>query len=83
VTAPAGGLAGAITMAESLILRLTGALAVSGGMDESVTVTEMGYVPAVAGVPDNCPEAVNDRPGGSEVDAVQLSGGVPPEAVNV
>jgi len=70
-------------IAESVTWKLTGVLAVRGGMDESVTVTEMGYVPAVAGVPDNCPEAFNDRPGGREPDADQLSGGVPPEAPNV
>jgi hypothetical protein len=72
-----------MTIVESLTFRLTGALAVSGGMDESVTVTEMGYVPAVAGLPDSCPDALRVRPGGSGPDSVQLKGGAPPEAVNV
>jgi hypothetical protein len=34
-----------MTMEESLILTLTGALAVSGDVYESVTVTENAYVP--------------------------------------
>jgi hypothetical protein len=55
---------------------------VCAGIDESLTVTEMAYVPAVAGTPDSCPEALSVKPGGSEP-AVQLKGGVPPEAVNV
>jgi hypothetical protein len=66
-----------------LILRLTDAFVVRGGADESLTMTEKAYVPAVAGMPDNCPEVLSDRPGGEEVDTVQLSGGVPPEAVKV
>lgn len=70
-------------MVESLILRLTDALAVSDGMEESVTVTEMGYVPAVAGVPDNCPETLSVRPGGKGPDSFQFKGAVPPDAVNV
>jgi hypothetical protein len=63
--------------------RLTDVLAVSGGIDESVTVIEMGYVPAVAGEPDNCPDVLNARPGGRGPDSVQLSGGAPPDARNV
>jgi hypothetical protein len=51
-------------------------------MDESVTVTEKGYVPAVAGIPESCPEALSVRPGGKGPDSIQLKGGVPPEAVN-
>jgi hypothetical protein len=39
---PVAGVAGSESViAESAILRLTGALAVSGGMEESVTVSEM------------------------------------------
>jgi hypothetical protein len=82
VTVPAGGLTGAISIVESLILRVTDALDVSVGIDESLTVTEMVYVPAVAGTPDSCPEALSVKPGGSDP-AVQLKGAVPPEAVNV
>jgi hypothetical protein len=52
-------------------------------MDESVTMTEMGYVPAVAGIPDNFPEALSIRPGGKGPDSFQLKGGVPPEALKV
>jgi hypothetical protein len=52
-------------------------------MDESVTLTDMGYVPAVAGMPDSWPEALSVKPGGREPDSVQLKGGIPPEAVNV
>jgi len=80
---PLGGVAGVITIEESLISTLTAILAVRGGMDESVAVTVMGYVPAFAGVPDSCPEALIVRPGGREPDSLQLNGGVPPEAVNV
>jgi hypothetical protein len=83
VTVPVGGLAGAITIAESPTWRLTWVLALSGGIDESVAVTKMGYVPAFAGVPDNCPEALSVRPGGREPDSLQPNGGVPPEAVKV
>ena len=54
-----------------------------GGIEESVTPTVIGYVPAVAGTPDNCPEALNSSPGGSGPDSLQVMGGVPPEAVNV
>ena len=82
-TVPVGGAAFATTSADSLILRLTCALAMSGGMDESVTVIDITYVPAVDGVPDNPPEACNIRPGGREPDSLQFNGGVPPEAVNV
>jgi hypothetical protein len=39
---PLGGVAGAIAIEESLILRLTALLTVTGGIDESVTVTEKG-----------------------------------------
>jgi hypothetical protein len=70
-------------MFESLISRLTGTLALSGGMDESVTVTEIGYFPAVAGLPVSCPLGLNARPGGREPVSVQLRGGEPPEARNV
>jgi hypothetical protein len=63
--------------------RLTATLAVRVGIEESVTVTVMGYVPAVTGLPDNCPEALSSSPGGSGPDSLQLKGGVPPEAVNV
>jgi hypothetical protein len=52
-------------------------------MVESVTVTEMGYVPALAGLPDSRPEALSIRPGGKEPDSLQLKGSIPPEAVNV
>jgi hypothetical protein len=83
VTVPVGGEAGAITIAESLTVRLSGALAERGGMDESVTVTEMGYVPAVTGLPDSCPDALSVRPGGTGPDSLQVKGGVPPEAVKV
>lgn len=83
VTVPAGGVAGAMTIEESLIFRLTGAVAVSGGTDESLTVTEMAYVLAVAGVPESCPEALSVRPGGRELDAFQVKGGAPPEARKV
>jgi hypothetical protein len=83
VTLPVGGLADAMTIADSLIWRLTDSLAASGGMEESVTVTETGYVPAAAGVPNNSPEALSVRPGGREPDSLQRKGGVPPEAVNV
>ena len=82
-TVPLGGVAAAIKIEESLIFRLTAVLAVRGGMDESVAVTVMGYVPAVLGVPDNCPEALSVSPGGREPDSLQLNGGFPPEAVNV
>ena len=82
-TVAAGGVAGAMTIKESLIVRLTGAVAVSGGMEESLTVIEMEYVLAVAGVPDSCPEALNVRPGGREPDAFQLKGAAPPEAIKV
>lgn len=58
------------------LLRCARVLALSGGMDESGTVSEMGYVPAVAGAPDNCPDVLRPRPGGSDPDSVQLSGGV-------
>jgi hypothetical protein len=70
-------------IAESVTWRLTGVLAVRGGMDESVTVTEKGYVPAVAGIPESCPKALSVMPGGREPDSFQLRGGVPPEAANV
>ena len=83
MTVPAGGLAGAMTIAESLTWRVISVLAVSGGIDESVALIETEYVPAVAGVPDNNPAALSVRPGGSEPDSLQLNGGVPPEAVNV
>jgi hypothetical protein len=52
-------------------------------MDESVTVTVKWYVPAVAAIPESCPEALIVRLGGREPVSVQLRGGVPPEAVNV
>jgi hypothetical protein len=80
VSVPAGGLAGAITIAESMTWRLTATLDVRP--EESVTPTMMGYVPAVAGLPDNCPEVLSSSPGGSP-DALQLKGGVPPDAINV
>jgi hypothetical protein len=83
VTVPVGGVGGAITIAESLILRPTDVFAVRGGTDESETLTEKAYVPAVVGLPDNWPEALKARPGGSEPDSVQLKGGDPPEAANV
>jgi hypothetical protein len=70
------------TIAESLIVRLTDVLTVCGCEDESVAVTEMVYVPAVTGVPDNCPEGSNPKPGGKLPDSVQLIGGVPPDARN-
>jgi hypothetical protein len=68
---------------ESLTFKLTGTLAARGGMDESVTVTEKGYVPAVAGIPESCPETLSVRPGGKGPDSLQLNGGAPPEAVNM
>jgi len=68
---------------ESVTWRLTGVLAVRGGMDESVTVTEKGYVPAVAAIPESFPEALSVIPGGKGPDSFQLKGGVPPEAANV
>jgi hypothetical protein len=80
---PVGGAAGVITIAESLILRPTDVFAVRGGIDESDTLTEKAYVPAVVGWPDNWPEALKASPGGREPDSVQLNGGVPPEAANV
>ena len=81
---PAGGLAGAITIAESLIVTLSCALlVVRGGLEESVTVTVKAYVPAVAGTPDSWPEALSVKPDGREPDSLQLKGCVPPEAVNV
>jgi hypothetical protein len=40
-------------IAESLTLKLTGTLVVSGGMDESLTMTEKPYVPPVAGMPES------------------------------
>lgn len=83
VTVPVGGVAGAITIAESLILRPTDVFAVRGGMDESDTLTEKPYVPAVVGLPDNWPEALKARPGGREPVSVQLKGGAPPEASKV
>jgi len=58
-------------------------LVVRGGIDESMTVIEKGYVPAVAGTPDSSPAALSVKPGGREPDSVQLNGGTPPEAVNV
>jgi hypothetical protein len=64
------------TIAESLIVRLTDELTVCGCEDESVAVT------AVTGVPDNCPEGSNPKPGGKLPDSVQLIGGVPPDARN-
>jgi hypothetical protein len=82
LTVPGGGAAVASTIGESLTTRLTEALPVSGGVDESVPVTEKGYVPAVTGVPDSCPEALSVRPGGKGPDSFQLTGGVPPEAMN-
>ena len=82
VTVPAGGVAGAMTIEESLIFRLTGAVAVSGGTDESLTVTEMAYVLAVAGVPESCPEALSVRPVARGPASDQTSGGTPSLAVN-
>jgi hypothetical protein len=82
LTVPGGGAAVASTIGESLMTRLTEALPVSGGVDESVPVTEKGYVPAVTGVPDSCPEALSVRPGGKGPVSFQLTGGVPPEAMN-
>lgn len=84
LTIPAGGLGEAATMiGVSLILRLTCARALSGGIDESVPVTEKGYAPAVTGVPDSRPEALRPRPGGSGPDSVHFIGGVPPVAAKV
>ena len=81
---PEGGVGeAAITMLESLMSRFTGALSLSGGMDESVTVTEIRYVPAVAGVPESWPEGLKARPGGRAPVSLQLRGGVPPEALKV
>jgi hypothetical protein len=80
---PAGRLTGAITMSESLIWTLTCVLEVSGGIDESVTVTVIGYAPAVPGLPESCPDTLNVRPGGRGPDSVQLKGAVPPEAANM
>jgi hypothetical protein len=82
VTVPDGGFANVITIDESPIWTLTGVLIVCCGVDESVAVTETEYVPAVAGIPDNCPALLSARPGGSGPDSVQLSGGVPPDAKN-
>jgi len=70
-------------IAESLILRLTGAVVVRGGLDESLTVTEKEYVPAVAGLPESWPEALRPTPGGKVPASLQLKGSVPPEAMNV
>jgi len=61
---PAGGAAGAITIGESLILTLTSACAACEGTEESLAVTVIEYVPAVTGVPDNCPEVLSVSPGG-------------------
>ena len=63
-------------------VRVTAAVAVTGGKDESVTVTETGYVPAVVGIPDNCPDALSIRPGGMGPDSFQANDGVPPAAWN-
>ena len=83
VTVPAGGLGdAATTIAESLTVRVTAAVAVTGGYDESVTVTETGYFPAVAGVPDKNPDALSVRPGGRGPDSFQTNDGVPPVAWN-
>ena len=49
----------------------------------TLTVTEIGYFPAVAGLPVSCPLGLNARPGGREPVSVQLRGGEPPEARNV
>ena len=75
MTVPGEGLAGAITIAESVICRAADALAVSGGIEESVTLTETGYSPALAGIPESCPEALRVKPGGREPASVQLRGG--------
>ena len=73
----------AITIGDSLMSRLIDVLVVSGGVDESVTVTEIGYFPALVGLPDSCPDAFNVRPGGRGPDSAQLNGGAPPDAANV
>ena len=59
--------------------RLTDAVVVSAGEDESATVTETGYVPAIEGVPDTCPPALSASPGGNLLGSVvQLKGATPP-----
>jgi hypothetical protein len=83
LTIPGGGAAVASTIGESFMTRLIEAFPVSGGVDESVPVTKKGYVPAVTGVPDTCPEALIWSPGGTGPDSVHLIGGVPPVAAKV
>jgi len=58
---PDGGFAEVIAIDESPIWTLTGVLIVCCGVDESLAVTETEYVPAVAGIPDNCPVLLSTR----------------------
>jgi hypothetical protein len=77
------GVAGEITIAESLTLRLIDTLVVRGGWDESLTFTTMGYVPAFVGMPDSSPSAASVMPDGIAPVSDHVIGGVPPEAANV
>ena len=76
---PAGGVFPGLTTIAS-ILRFTGRVPVSAGIDESATSTVNAYVPAVTGVPVSSPAELSTSPGGNAPVSDQVNGGAPPLA---
>ena len=65
------------------MVRLRFAVAVAGGLCESLTCTVKRWVPWLVGVPVMAPEELKVRPAGKLPEVIdQVYGGTPPEAAS-